>query len=306
MTTGVIPDDFLPLAFMPLTIMYTAILVETIVAKFKGFNSTGIVVPSISLFNFGFRSLYTSMPKNRNDIFDTASIGVSVSLLYSLGALFAGLQITSKAAVETVAAYPSVSLALLNSNAVVSQLLSYMVPEAERISQSTAVATVAAAGAVVDPTVHLHWLAIAGAVSFIGSTLQLIPLDNSAGSKIGQAVVGNDPFSIVSAIFTVLKVLIILPMAFTLDTLGMGSKLVFDYFITSQLVGNQAVRNACFIVRFYIAFSLLFYVTILHLLRFATFLSSQTLACHASISFFFFSLLISDSLMTHIFFFRFF
>ena len=239
MVTGIIPDDFLPLAFMPLTIQYTSDLVEKVVGRLKGFNVSSIVVPSFSLFTFGSRSIYTSLPKNRNDIFDTAAIGISVALLYSLTALFLGLQITATATSEAVASFPSVSLALLKTNAVVSQLLSYELP---MIAQE-----VAAVGPSVvstfDATVHLHWLAIAGAVSFIANTLQLIPADNSAGSKLGQSVIGRDNFQIVSLFTGAIKFLIVFPMLFTMNTVGAitSPRLLFDYFVTSQVAGNEEV-----------------------------------------------------------------
>ena len=239
MVTGIIPDDFLPLAFMPLTIQYTSDLVEKVVGRLKGFNVSSIVVPSFSLFTFGSRSIYTSLPKNRNDIFDTAAIGISVALLYSLTALFLGLQITATATSEAVASFPSVSLALLKTNAVVSQLLSYELP---MIAQEVAAAGPAVVSAT-DATVHLHWLAIAGAVSFIANTLQLIPADNSAGSKLGQSVIGSDNFQIVSLFTGAIKFLIVFPMLFTMNTVGAitSPRLLFDYFVTSQVAGNEEV-----------------------------------------------------------------
>ena len=240
MVTGVIPDDFLPLAFLPLTIQYTSTLVETVVGRLKGFNVTSIVVPSFSLFTFGSRSIYTTLPKNRNDIFDTAAIGVSVALMYSLAALFIGLQITASATSETVATFPSVSLALLNTNAVVSQLLSYELPQ---LAQEIAASGQAASISTTDATVHLHWLAIAGAGSFIANTLQLIPVDNSAGSKLGQSVVGRDNFQIVSLLTGAVKFLIVFPMLFSINALSVvtAPRLLFDYFVTSQVAGNEEV-----------------------------------------------------------------
>ena len=265
MITGVIPDDFLPLAFLPLTIQYTSTLVEAVVGRLKGFNVTSLVVPSFSLFTFGSRSAYTSMPKNRNDIFDTAAIGVSTALIYSLATFYVGLQITAGASSEVVAAYPSVSLALLNTNAVVTQLLNYELPQLSQIAIATATATnIAASTAVqavaigtdisttsaiaVDATIHLHWLAIGGAISFIANTLQLFPLDNSAGSKLGMAVLGNEQFTIVRVIGGTIKVLVVLPALFAINSalaVVPAPKLLFDYFVTSQLAGDNEVQLQC-------------------------------------------------------------
>jgi hypothetical protein len=128
MTTGIVPEDFLPLAFLPLIIQYTSTIAETIIGKMKGFDVSTVIVPSFSLFNFGSRSIYTTMPKNRNDIFDAAAISVGLALLSSMIFLFIGLQITASETSEVVATYPSISLSLLNTNSFVRQLLTFEFP----------------------------------------------------------------------------------------------------------------------------------------------------------------------------------
>lgn len=239
-STGLVPDDFLPLAFMPLTIQYTAALAESIVGNIKGFNVTTLVVPAFSLPTYGTRAIYTSMPKNRDDIFDAAAAGVIVALASSLLALYTGLQITADASPEVVAAYPAMSLALLNTNAVVTQFLNYQLPQAAMLAREVAATTVGvtANGA----TVHLHWLAIAGAVSFIANTLQLIPVDNSAGSKLALTVLGQELFTIVSLFTGAIKFLFVLPMLFTLNAAVVTTpRLLFDFFVTSQIFGSEEV-----------------------------------------------------------------
>lgn len=239
-TTGLVPDDFLPLAFMPLTIQYTAALAETIVGNIKGFNVTTLVVPAFSLPTYGTRSIYTTMPKNRDDIFDAAAAGLIVALASSLLALYTGLQITADASPEVVAAYPAMSLALLNTNAVVTQFLNYQLPSAAMLAREVAATTVgiAADGA----TVHLHWLAIAGAVSFMANTLQLIPVDNSAGSKLALSVLGQELFTILSLFTGAIKFLFVLPMLFTLNAAVVTTpRLLFDFFVTSQIFGSEEV-----------------------------------------------------------------
>ena len=240
-TTGLVPDDFLPLAFMPLTIQYTSALAETIVGNIKGFNVTSLVVPAFSLPTYGSRSIYTSMPKNRDDIFDAAAAGLIVALASSLLALYTGLQITAEASPEVVAGYPAMSLALLNTNAVVTQFLNYQLPQAAVLAREVAATTV---GITADPTtVHLHWLAIAGAVSFMANTLQLIPVDNSAGSKLALSVLGQEVFTIISLFTGAIKFLFVLPMLFTLNAgVVTTPRLLFDFFVTSQIFGSEEVR----------------------------------------------------------------
>jgi hypothetical protein len=239
-TTGLVPDDFLPLAFMPLTIQYTSALAETIVGNIKGFNVTTLVVPAFSLPTYGTRSIYTSMPKNRDDIFDAAAAGLIVALASSLLALYTGLQITADAAPDVVAGYPAMSLALLNTNAVVTQFLNYQLPQAAVLAREVAASTV---GITADPTtVHLHWLAIAGAVSFMANTLQLIPVDNSAGSKLALSVLGQELFTILSLFTGAIKFLFVLPMLFTLNASVITTpRLLFDFFVTSQIFGSEEV-----------------------------------------------------------------
>ena len=81
---------------------------------------------------------------------------------------------------------------MLKVNSIMAQLLSNIFPAlAAAISSSVAVnpnldsISGGVLGGGVDATlVHLHWLVIVGVMSFVSSVLQLIPLDNSAGSKL--------------------------------------------------------------------------------------------------------------------------
>ena len=87
--------------------------------------------------------------------------------------------------------------------------------------------------------VHLHWLAIVGGLSLTGYILQLIPIDNSSGSKMSFSVLGQDFFSILTSFLGGLKFLFILPMLFSFNPGPITPKrLLFDYFVTSQLAGN--------------------------------------------------------------------
>lgn len=251
MMTGETPEDFLPLAFLPLTIQYASTLAETIAGNLKGFNVTSITVPALSLPTFGSRTVYTSMPKNRNDIFDTAAVGIIVGLSSSLLALFLGLQITAAASAEVAASYPSVSFALLKTNAIVTQFLSYQLPQAAIVAAETTKKVAIPGGlgftTIDTSTVHLHWLAIAGAASLIANTYQLIPVDNSAGSKMIQAAIGKEAFLAVSLVTGAVKFLFILPLLFTLNAVTAtgalsNTRLLVDYFITSQFSGNEEVR----------------------------------------------------------------
>ena len=84
-------------------------------------------------------------------------------------------------------------IAVLKLNSIMAQLLSNTFPAlAGAISTSVMVnpglesinSGVLGGGGVDATLVHLHWLVIVGVMTFISSVLQLIPLDNSAGSKM--------------------------------------------------------------------------------------------------------------------------
>jgi hypothetical protein len=242
MTSGSIPDGLIPLSLLPLGIQYASTSAEAFAAKQKGFNISSSVLPSFSLFNFGSRSVCTSMPKNRNDAFDTAAIGISVALLGSLITLCLGLYITASATSEVLASYPSVSLTLLDTNAVVRQAMEFKFPAIFEPLAAAKVATNLIYGGDGegggDAQVHLHWLAIAGGVSFIGSTLQLFPFDNSAGSRMSSAVLGRINYGIFVIIFGALKAIFIIPMLFNFAASGLvtTARLLTDYFLTSSFL----------------------------------------------------------------------
>ena len=128
-TTGLFPDEFLNMALVPLFIHYTASLGELVAGTMKGFEVTSILIPSFTLPTFGSRSSYTTMPKSRNDIFDVAVVGAVLPLVMSFLAFAYGLQLTSQAASEAVAQFPVVSLSLLKTNTILSQMLTQTFPD---------------------------------------------------------------------------------------------------------------------------------------------------------------------------------
>jgi hypothetical protein len=249
MTRGEIPGDLIPLALTPLLIQYVSTSAEAAAARQRGFDLSSAVLPSFSLFNFGSRTIFTSMPKNRNDVFDTTAIGISVALTSSLIILFTGLQITATSASDVVASYPTVSLSLLDTNAIVKQLMSYVFPAVfQPLGEARAATNLIYGGDGAgggDAQVHLHWLAIAGAVSFIGNTLQLFPLDSSAGSKMSMTVVGKNNFIFFGVFFGALKALFVLPMLFNMTATGVvtTARLLTDYFLTSTVLGIGQVTR---------------------------------------------------------------
>ena len=189
----------------------------------------------MSIFTFGFRSTYLNMPKSRNDIFDTTFAGVMVSLVASIVALVTGIYFTSIAPNDVLQAYPTVSLSLLTTNKIIEELLVYNFPT---LFSETGI------DKGVDTMIHMHWLAIAGGLSFIASTLQLIPLDNSSGSKMTYAILGRENFFLFSIISALLKFAYIIPTLFNFSTTLNGIKMLrtrlfLDYVISSQICSSS-------------------------------------------------------------------
>ena len=256
MTDGIIPSDLVPLALLPIGIQYSTIAFEAYVGKMKGFNVTSVILPSFSVFNYGTRSVYTSMPKNRNDVFDTAALSITFALMCSLIAMYIGLQLTASTPTEALPSYPSISLTIMDTNTVVREVLTFEFPTIfQRLADAKKATDLISGGngeGGGDAQVHLHWLAIAGAVSFITNTLQLIPVDNSAGSKMGSSVTGKDNFTIFTVVFGIMKAILILPTLFTMTARSLVSapRLLTDYFLTSVIQGNGQVEISCHIILF--------------------------------------------------------
>ena len=262
MTTGVFPDDFLSMAFVPLFIHYTASISELLAGARKGVELTTLLIPSFTLPTFASRSTYTSMPANRDDLFDIAAVGLVVPLLLSFGAFAYGLQLTTEATSEALATFPTVPLGLLKTNTILAQMLSRVYPDifqplldanaaaaiAEKLPEEVAAAVTTAATAVsANPTVHLHWLAIAGGLSLTAYILQLIPTDNSSGSKLSFSVLGIDGFAVLSSFVAALRFVFLLPMFFFMSSSSVitPKRLLFDYWVTSQLAGSLQETQVC-------------------------------------------------------------
>jgi hypothetical protein len=166
-------------------------------------------------------------------MFDIAAIGTATPLLLSALAMYQGLSITASTSGADLGTFPSVPVSILKISSIVSQAVSVYFPGVlEQLSAS-------------GSTIHLHWLAIVGALSFISNTLQLIPRDNSNGGKLMLAVAGEQNFRVISVLAGVVKFLCIFPLIFNFsgdsaDEVIDTSRLLIDYIVASQLAGNTA------------------------------------------------------------------
>ena len=240
--TGELPEDFLPLALAPVVIQLLASVSEGIVGLLKNVTVKTLTIPTLTLSTFGSRSVYTNMPRSRDEMFDIALVGVAVPLLSALALMVYGIQLTTQVGGAAAASFPTLPVSLLKVNAVVSNIFLPAFP-----------GIIGNSGATAD-SVHLHWLAIVGAVSFIANSLQLLPLDNSAGSKLSYAVLGRENFDLLTVFTSLVKFLFIFPLLFGLGgddnsviaAAGILSvtKLLLDYVITSQLATDSNTQIA--------------------------------------------------------------
>ena len=222
---------FLPLAFSALSIQNFGALTEVTVAALKGFNTSVLLVPSLRIGSWGPRILYTSMPKNRNDLFDAAFTGFLITFVTSFALLVTGLDYTAHSAPEDIADFPSISASILKSNTLVAELFQWRFPG---IFDSP----------LENNLVHMHWLAFSGLIGLISSIFQLIPLDNSIGSKMCFAIFGFETSFVLNGFASLFRLAFLLPFVFNfgeeVNDLGLKSLLV-DFFFASQFAGNYRV-----------------------------------------------------------------
>jgi len=235
--TGSIPPELVPLAISPVLIQSLSATLEKFVARSREFDIKTTLLPSFSsltLFTFGFRSTHLGLAKSRSDIFDVSAMGLGLSLALSLLCLYSGLVLTADASKEALATFPTLPLPLLQVNSVVNQFIASFFPDifaTNEIPQELSMLN----------TVHLHWLAIVGVVSFIGNILNIIPLDDSHGSKLSFAALGREKFGYLVIIMNIIRFFFFVPFLFRGDSVVNAiskSRLIFDYIIISQLCGN--------------------------------------------------------------------
>ena len=223
--------SFIPLTFSALTLQTLGALSEVTVASLKGFNTSVLLVPSLRIGSWGPRTLYTSMPQNRNDLFDAAFAGFLITFLASFAALVTGLDVTAHATTSDIANFPSISASILKSNTLIAELFQWKFPG---IFDAP----------IEGNLVHMHWSAFAGLVGLISSVFQLIPLDNSSGSKMCYSILGVETSIVVNGLASFFRLAFLLPFVFNFGAedyeLGVKTLLV-DFFFASQFAGNNMV-----------------------------------------------------------------
>ena len=224
------PIDSLYLAIVPIAIHNFASAVEIYNAKLKGITTSHISLPAFTLPSYGTRVAYHSLPKNRQDLFDVSAIGFFTSIVTSSITFLVGMQLTASASPEVLDTFPTIQLQSIKFNAIITQLLNFQFPNLFNsvISNPSTV-------------VHLHWVAIAGIISFMAQCLHLLPVDNTVGSKMTFAVLGIDAFKVFSTLVGTAKIFY---LVYVLISFGISGEMllatqIFTYFLLcSQMVGD--------------------------------------------------------------------
>lgn len=260
---GRFPDGFVGLALAPIFLSALTSALETVVAKTKGINVTTVIIPTLTLFNFGSRATYVTMPRNRDDLFDVAAITAGFSIVNSLALTLYGLSLTASASSEVLLSYPKISSSLLQSNTVLGQLMANFYPAWSGLANTVTnglgqglsgvsggfavdsgiggwVAGIDMATGVgnADVFIHVHWLVVVGSSMFLGSVLQLLPIDNTWGAKMFLAVFGKEQFELLTIFSVFFKAIIFLAPLFG----GAGRpRLILDFILASQLAGSSSM-----------------------------------------------------------------
>ena len=180
-------DDALPVAVGILGIQLAHDLAHTLAAKAKDVKlGVPVYIPSLQVGTFGSVLRFVSFPKSRKDMFDVAIAGPLTGLALSLTAFAAGMAMTNGAPVEISEQWPMLPVALFRSSLMLWQvgqaLFSPDVVNLPLVSQ-----------------IHVHPLAIIGALGLLTQALQAMPIGRLDGGRATTSVFGRKAATFLSA-----------------------------------------------------------------------------------------------------------
>jgi len=174
----------LPLAVGVLAVQVIHEAAHYLVARRKKI-AIGLPVPIPSLIVdlpfFGWITPLRSFPSSRAALVDFALSGPMAALAVSLGLVFAGIGLTSRATALDIVRYPFLSVASLKSSSILSWLLpkTMMLPLAQPIP--------------------MHPLFVVGCSGLVSSALNLLPIFRLDGGRACFAAMGQRSGAIISA-----------------------------------------------------------------------------------------------------------
>lgn len=180
-------DDALPVAVGILGIQLAHDLAHNLVAKAKDVKlGVPVYIPSLQVGTFGSVLRFVSFPKSRKDMFDVAIAGPLTGLALSLAAFAAGMAMTNGAPVEISEQWPMLPVALFRSSLMLWQvgqaLFSADVVNLPLMNQ-----------------IHVHPLAIIGALGLLTQALQAMPIGRLDGGRATTSVFGRKAATFLSA-----------------------------------------------------------------------------------------------------------
>lgn len=180
-------DDALPVAAGILGIQLAHDLAHNLMARAKDVKlGVPIYIPSLQVGTFGSVLRFVSFPKRRKDMFDVALAGPLTGLALSFAAFAAGMAMTQGAAPEISAQWPMLPVALFRSSLMLWQvgqaLFSADVVSLPLVSQ-----------------IHVHPLAVIGALGLLTQALQAMPIGRLDGGRASTSVFGRKAATFLSA-----------------------------------------------------------------------------------------------------------
>jgi len=222
-------DDWLNDLLLPLLggIGVSQVLHEVghyIVSKENEFRiSRPTVLPSVYIPYLGCVTDIETSPKNLTQLFDFGIAGPTFGILSSLFFLNLGLSLTLTADASTYTFFPSLSLEFLHiSNLGFSIVQSYL-GDSSLLSDA-------------NGNVPLHPFAIAGFASLFVNSLNLLPLGNTDGGRISQAIFGRNGHTVIQGL---IYITILGTIFFTLDNNSINSNIYLGYTIFCLLGQND-------------------------------------------------------------------
>jgi len=178
----------IPLALGVLTIQIIHEAAHYLVAKRKKIK-IGPPVPIPSLLSnlpfFGWITPLRSFPSNRAALVDFALSGPMTALAVSLGLVFAGVVLTSRATALDIVRYPFVSVYGLKSSFLLGSILSWLLPKTMTLPLAQ--------------PIPMHPLFVAGSFGLVSSALNLLPIFRLDGGRACFAAMGQKSGGVISA-----------------------------------------------------------------------------------------------------------
>jgi len=179
---------FAPLLFPIIGILGVHEAAHLFVAKTNNFKvAAPTILPAVTLPTFGCNTAIKTSPPNIKTMFDFALSGPVAGIVASFALLLVGLQMTTGTTDSSVYSYfPAIPIQILQFSRLGGSIVDASLGGVLTSSLTSDV-----------PTIQLHPFAIAGYTGLVTNALNLLPLGNSDGGRISQAIFGRNGHSVI-------------------------------------------------------------------------------------------------------------